>query len=74
MTKKHYSIFAIATIVIVSLIFVLLYTLVWRSEDGKCDEKLCHYSTAVGESYKSFVRKRVLVKYQSQSEVFKVML
>ena len=28
----------------------------------------------VGESYKRFVRKRALVKYQSQSEVIKVML
>ena len=28
----------------------------------------------IGESYESFVRKRVLLKYQSQSEVIKVML
>ena len=28
----------------------------------------------IGESYESFVRKRALVKYQSQSEVIKVML
>ena len=30
--------------------------------------------TAMGKSYESFVRKRALVKYQSQSEVIKVML
>ena len=28
----------------------------------------------IGESYESFVRKRTLVKYQSQSEVIKLML
>ena len=28
----------------------------------------------IGESYESFVHKRALVKYQSQSEVIKVML
>ena len=36
--------------------------------DGKGD---CY---SIGESYESFVRKRALVKYQSQSEVIKVML
>ena len=30
--------------------------------------------TAIGELYDSFVRKRALVKYQSQSEVIKGML
>ena len=35
---------------------------------------LIDQSQTIGESYKSFVRKRALVKYQSQIELIKVML
>ena len=35
---------------------------------------LAYLSIPIGESYESFDRKRVLVKYQSQSKVIEVML